>query len=76
MIGFIILVLMVLLAVWVYVELAKYPGKKARERNHPQAEAISVLSWVGLLFGAVPWVVALVWAHMRTGEEAGEGWRS
>jgi hypothetical protein len=61
--GFVILVLLVLLVIWIYVEMAKYPGKKARERGHPQADAINVLSWVGLLFGAVPWVVALVWAH-------------
>ena len=61
--GFIILVLLFLLVVWIYVEMAKFPGKKAKERCHPQAEAINVLSWVGLLFGAVPWVVALVWAH-------------
>jgi hypothetical protein len=60
--GFIILVLLFLLVIWIYVEMAKFPGKKAKERGHPQAEAIHVLSWVGLLFG-VPWVVALVWAH-------------
>jgi choline-glycine betaine transporter len=61
--AFIILVLLFILVIWIYVEMAKYPGKKAKERGHPQAEAINVLSWVGLLFGAVPWVVALVWAH-------------
>ena len=61
--GFIILVLLFLLVIWIYVEMAKFPGKKAKERGHPQAEAINVLAWVGLLFGAVPWVVALVWAY-------------
>ena len=49
--GFIILVLLFLLVVWIYVEMAKFPGKKAKERGHPQAEAINVLSWVGLLLG-------------------------
>jgi hypothetical protein len=63
--GFVILVLLFLLAIWIYVELAKLPGKKARERGHPQAEAISVLSWIGLLLGIVPWVVALVWAYTK-----------
>jgi hypothetical protein len=61
--GFIILVLIFLLAIWIYTVLAKLPGQKARQRGHPQAEAISVLSWVGLLFGGVPWLIALVWAH-------------
>lgn len=65
MLGFIILVLLFLLAIWIYVELAKFPGKKARERGHPQADAINVLSWVGLLFGAVPWLIALVWAYTK-----------
>jgi hypothetical protein len=57
--------LLFLLVIWIYVELAKLPGKKARERGHPQAEAISVLSWIGLLLGIVPWVIALVWAYTK-----------
>lgn len=65
MVGFVILVLLFLIGIWIYVELAKFPGKKAHERGHPQAEAINVLSWVGLLFGAVPWLIALVWAYVR-----------
>ncbi len=60
--GFVILVLLVLIVVYLYIALAKIPGAKAAERDHPQAEAIHVLGWIGLLFGAVPWVVALVWA--------------
>lgn len=63
--GFIILVVLFLLGIAIYVELAKFPGKKAREREHPQADAINVLSWVGLLFGGVPWLIALVWAYTR-----------
>jgi hypothetical protein len=65
MTGFIILVVLILLAVWVYTVVAKIPGATARERGHPQSEAINVLGWVGLLFGAVPWVVALVWAYTK-----------
>ena len=65
MTGFIILVVLFLIGIWIYVELAKFPGKKARERDHPQADAINVLAWVGLLLGAVPWVIALVWAYTK-----------
>ena len=61
--GFIILVVLVLIAAWIYMILAAIPGNKARERGHPQADAINVLGWLGLLFGLVPWVVSLVWAH-------------
>ena len=65
MTGFIILVVLILLVIWIYMILAAIPGNKARERGHPQADAINVLGWIGLLLGLVPWVIALVWAHMK-----------
>ncbi len=64
-VGFAILVLLVLLVVWIYVKLAALPGQTAIERGHPQAEAINVLGWIGLLLGVAPWLVALVWAYMK-----------
>lgn len=63
MIGFGILVLLVLLVIWIYMTLAAMPGQKARERSHPQAEAINILGWLGLLLGVIPWLIALVWAY-------------
>ncbi|MFT5730870.1 MAG: Na+-driven multidrug efflux pump [Desulforhopalus sp.] len=63
--AFTILVVLVLLVIGIYMALAKIPGQKALERNHPQAEAINVLGWIGLLLGLVPWVVALVWAYIK-----------
>ena len=66
LVGFAILVSLVLLLIWLYTVLAKMPGEKARERNHPQAEAINVLGWIGLLLGVAPWLVALVWAYVKT----------
>ncbi len=65
MIAFTILVVLVLLVILIYMTLAKIPGETARERGHPQAEAINVLGWIGLLLGLAPWVVALVWAYMK-----------
>ena len=62
-VGFFILILLVLLGIWIFVKLAALPGQKAVERGHPQAEAINVLGWVGLLLGVAPWLVALVWAY-------------
>ena len=64
-VGFVILVLLVLIAIWVFVKLAAMPGQTAIERGHPQAEAINVLGWVGLLLGVAPWLVALVWAYTK-----------
>ena len=63
--GFVILLLLALLGLWLFWEIGGFPGKKAKERNHPQAEAITVLGWLGLLFGGVGWVVAVVWAYMK-----------
>jgi hypothetical protein len=65
MVGFLILILLGSLLIWILLELAKIPGKKASERHHPQADAINVLGWVGLLMGGVGWVVALVWAYTK-----------
>jgi hypothetical protein len=64
-IGFAILVALVLLIVWIFVKLAALPGQTAKDRGHPQAEAINVLGWVGLLLGIAPWLVALVWAYTK-----------
>ena len=63
--GFVILILLALLALWLFVEIGSLPGKTAKKRSHPQAEAINVLGWVGLLFGGVGWAVALVWAYTK-----------
>jgi len=64
-VGFVILILLVLLGIWIYVKLAALPGQKAIERGHPQAEAINILGWIGLLLGIAPWLVALVWAYTK-----------
>ncbi len=48
-------------AIW----LAMFPGKVAHRRGHPQAAAINVAGWIGLLTGIV-WVVALIWAYTVT----------
>ncbi len=37
----------------------------AKNRNHPQADAINVASWLGLLFtGGILWILAMVWSRM------------
>ena len=63
--SWIVLIVIIVSAVVVFVALAQLPGKTARERNHPQAEAIEVASWLGLLLTiGVVWVLAMVWARM------------
>jgi hypothetical protein len=41
------------------------PGKIAIARNHPEAEAVNVMGWVGFL-AVVPWIQALIWAFKPT----------
>ena len=65
--GFAILVLLVMIAITIFLELAAILGKKTRERGHPQADAINIPGWIGLLLGFAPWVGALVWAYTRPG---------
>jgi hypothetical protein len=65
--SFVILVVLATVAIVIFVELASIPGRKAREREHPQADAINILGWLGLPMGGVPWVIAIVWAYTRPG---------
>ena len=59
----VVLLVLVTLAVMVFAELATLPKKIAMKREHPQADAINMLSWLGLLLtGGVGWIVAMVWA--------------
>jgi len=44
------------------IKVHTYPGKIAKERNHPQTEAIEVTSLLGLLVFPL-WMAALVWAY-------------
>ena len=64
--------LLVVLVVWFLAEMAMLPGKIARKRNHPQAEAISVAGWLGLLMTmGVLWVLAVVWAYTGPASQTG-----
>ena len=41
------------------------PGRIARARNHPEAEAVNMMGWVGFI-AIVPWVQAFLWAFKPT----------
>lgn len=41
------------------------PGKIALARNHPEAEAVNLMGWVGFA-AVVPWINALIWAFKPT----------
>jgi uncharacterized membrane protein YedE/YeeE len=62
--GFIVLVVVAMIAAVIYILLASMPGKTARARAHPHADAINILGWIGLLLGVAPWLIAMVWARV------------
>jgi hypothetical protein len=41
------------------------PGRIAIARNHPEADAIYLMGWIGFL-AIVPWIQALIWAFKPT----------
>ena len=45
--------------------LGALPGNIARSRGHPQADAINVCGWLGILTLGLLWPVALIWAYTR-----------
>jgi hypothetical protein len=70
----IILAVLLITAVGVIGILGALPGRIARNRRHPQADAIAVGGWIGLLFFGVLWPLMLIWAYTRMdGAAAGQG---
>jgi hypothetical protein len=61
-----ILIFVVIVAV---VKLGPLPGNIAKKRGHPQADAINVLGWIGVITMGATWLIALVWAFTRTAEQ-------
>jgi hypothetical protein len=59
-----ILFLMPVLAAIVLYKLGGLPGAIARSRGHPQAEAINICGWMGIIT-IVLWPIAMVWAYVE-----------
>ena len=64
---FAIFVLLVIVAtvVYIWVALSMLPGKIARKRGHPQADAVNVCGWMGGLTMGILWPLAIIWAYHR-----------
>jgi hypothetical protein len=61
----VVIMLLICLLATVIVQLGTLPGKIARKRNHPQADAVDAASWIGLALG-VFWPLAFIWAFYST----------
>lgn len=62
----IILCIMPVLLAYVIYRLGSLPGAIARSRNHPQADAINMCGWMGIIT-IVLWPLAMVWAYLVPG---------
>jgi hypothetical protein len=62
----VIMVILPVLIAFAAYKLGGLPGSIARSRQHPQAEAISVCGWLGIVT-IVLWPIAMIWAHLAPG---------
>lgn len=60
--AFVVFGIITFLFVSVVVVIGSLSGKIAERRNHPQAKAINVASWISLLTLGALWPIAFVWA--------------
>ena len=61
----IILLVLAVVVVGIWVALGMLPGKIARSRNHPQAEAINVAGWWGVITMGLLLPLAYIWAYTK-----------
>lgn len=61
----IVMAVLITIVIWLVIVLGPLPGKIARGRNHPQADAIYALGWIGIIVLGAPWLIALVWAYTK-----------
>jgi len=59
----VVIAILIAVVIWLVVLLGSTPGNIARKRNHPQAEAITALGWIGIITLGVSWFIAIVWAY-------------
>lgn len=71
---FALVVILVIIAgaIWIVVKLGAVPGKLASARGHPQADAINILGWIGILTMGVGWLIAIVWAYTKPAASTSE----
>ena len=66
--GFALFVLCTLIVtfVTVWVVLGMLPGRIARQRKHPQADAINVCGWWGVITMGLLLPLAFIWAYTNS----------
>ena len=70
--AWIVLIVLIAAVVAGWIALAMLPGKLAKKRDHPQAEAVNVAGWLGALSLGIFWPLALIWAFYKPGASRAE----
>ncbi len=61
----IVLIVLVAAGIAIWAILGMMPGRIARERNHPQADAINVCGWWGVITMGLLLPIAWIWAYTK-----------
>jgi uncharacterized BrkB/YihY/UPF0761 family membrane protein len=67
--AWIVLLVVIATLLAVFVALGMMPGRIARRRGHPWADAVAVGSWATLICGFVFWPLVLIWAYVDVPEK-------
>jgi H+/Cl- antiporter ClcA len=59
----VVLIILALAAAGIWVMLGMWPGKIARQRQHPQADAIGICGWWGVITLGLLLPLAWIWAY-------------
>ena len=63
----VILIVLAAAVVGVWIILGMLPGKIAHARNNPQAEAINICGWWGVITMGILLPLAFIWAYTKPG---------
>ena len=70
--AWIVLIILIASAIGVFCIAGWLPGRIAKSRNHPYAQAVTVAGLITLIFVFALWPIALSWAYVDVpGRKAG-----
>jgi len=68
---FIVLAVLLAVVIFFFMKLGELPGMIASKRNHPQADAITICGWIGVLTLGLLWPIAIIWAYTHNSKHSG-----
>ena len=68
--AFVVMAVLIVVGLYLALLLGALPGRIAAERGHPQADAVRVSGWIGLVTLGLAWPLALIWAYAKPARAA------